>query len=215
MPDAQSSSWPYPQEEGGDDRRIKSRCCRPSSPTDSPIFPAQGSQDPTAAVWHGMGSRGRVGSWEEHRSPVWRSSCYDRAVHGGSLLAPTRTVTCFKECPVHSRLVCAWVQEVASMDSLLTTFHVSPWFQKDEPSSRLNKVPPMGAPKAAATPAAAPADTKSRLSLRKRRGEGERAHLLFKKEPSEHFFIHEPYPSQPVSVRITKSRVLTGSHSCL
>lgn len=80
------------------DRRIKSRCCRPSSPTDSPIFTAQGSQDRTAAVWHGMGSRGRVGSWEEHRSPVWRSSCYDGAVHGGSLLAPTRTVTCFKEC---------------------------------------------------------------------------------------------------------------------
>lgn len=51
----------------------------------------------------------------------------------------------------------------------LTTFHVSPWFQKDEPSSRLNKVPPMGAPKAAATPAAAPADTKSRLSLRRER----------------------------------------------
>lgn len=46
-----------------------------------------------------------------------------------------------------------------------STFHVSPWFQKDEPSSRLNKVPPIGAPKAAATPAAAPADTKSRLSL--------------------------------------------------
>lgn len=61
----------------------------------------------------------------------------------------------------------------------LTTFHVSPWFQKDEPSSRLNKVPPIGAPKAAATPAAAPADTKSRLSLRKRKG-GENV-CLFKK----------------------------------
>lgn len=66
----------------------------------------------------------------------------------------------------------------------LTTFHVSPWFQKDEPSSRLNKVPPIGAPKAAATPAAAPADTKSRLSLRKRR-EGEENVCLFKKEPSD------------------------------
>lgn len=55
---------------------------------------------------------------------------------------------------------------------LLTTFHVSPWFQKDEPSSRLNKVPPMGAPKAAATPAAAPADTKSRLSLRRAERDG-------------------------------------------
>lgn len=65
-----------------------------------------------------------------------------------------------------------------SPKGLLTTFHVSPWFQKDEPSSRLNKVPPMGAPKAAATPAAAPADTKSRLSLREDRERwftGERA----------------------------------------
>lgn len=59
----------------------------------------------------------------------------------------------------------------ASLQVLLTTFHVSPWFQKDEPSSRLNRVPPMGAPKAAATPAAAPADTKSRLSLRGEDGE--------------------------------------------
>lgn len=47
-----------------------------------------------------------------------------------------------------------------------TTFQVRAWFQKDEPSSRLNRVPPIGAPKAAATPAAAPADTKSRLSLK-------------------------------------------------
>ncbi len=46
-----------------------------------------------------------------------------------------------------------------------TTFHVRAWFQKDDPSSRLKSVPPMGAPKAAATPAAAPADTKSLLSL--------------------------------------------------
>jgi len=51
-------------------------------------------------------------------------------------------------------------------ESLLTTFHVSPWFQKEEPSSKLKRVPPIGAPKAAATPAAAPADTKSLLSLK-------------------------------------------------
>ena len=56
---------------------------------------------------------------------------------------------------------------------------MSPWFQKDEPSSRLNKVPPMGAPKAAATPAAAPADTKSRLSLRREERDG-----LSEKQPS-------------------------------
>lgn len=47
-----------------------------------------------------------------------------------------------------------------------TTFQVRAWFQKEEPSSRLKSVPPMGAPKAAATPAAAPADTKSLLSLK-------------------------------------------------
>lgn len=50
---------------------------------------------------------------------------------------------------------------------------MSPWFQKDEPSSRLNKVAPIGAPKAAAMPAAAPADTKSRLSLGRERGKQE------------------------------------------
>lgn len=47
-----------------------------------------------------------------------------------------------------------------------TTFQVRAWFQKDEPSSRLKSVPPIGAPKAAATPAAAPAETKSLLSLK-------------------------------------------------
>lgn len=84
--------------------------------------------------------------------------------------------------------------------SLLTTFHVSPWFQKDEPSSRLNKVPPIGAPKAAATPAAAPADTKSRLSLWKRREGRENVCLLRKglqtKEPTSYCFTYEPSPSQ-------------------
>lgn len=47
-----------------------------------------------------------------------------------------------------------------------TTFQVRAWFQKEEPSSRLKRVPPIGAPKAAATPAAAPADTKSLFSLK-------------------------------------------------
>lgn len=46
-----------------------------------------------------------------------------------------------------------------------TVFQVRDWFQNELPSSRLNRTPPMGAPKAAATPAAAPAETKSRLSL--------------------------------------------------
>ena len=50
----------------------------------------------------------------------------------------------------------------------LTVLQVRAWFQKDDPSSRLNSTPPMGAPKAAATPAAAPLDTKSRLSLWKK-----------------------------------------------
>lgn len=75
--------------------------------------------------------------------------------------------------------------------ALLTTLHVSHWFQKDEPSSRLNRVPPMGAPKAAATPAAAPADTKSRLSLRG----GERDGLSEKQSSGckgqfAHFLMH-------------------------
>lgn len=68
-----------------------------------------------------------------------------------------------KSCPDETWGGGGWL---SSGKALLTTLHVSPWFQKDEPSSRLNRVPPMGAPKAAATPAAAPADTKSRLSLR-------------------------------------------------
>jgi len=37
--------------------------------------------------------------------------------------------------------------------------------QKEAPSSKENSTPPIGAPKAAATPAAAPQDTKSRFSL--------------------------------------------------
>lgn len=55
---------------------------------------------------------------------------------------------------------------LAELQNPRTTFQVRAWFQKEEPSSRLNRVPPIGAPKAAATPAAAPAETKSRLSLR-------------------------------------------------
>jgi hypothetical protein len=42
--------------------------------------------------------------------------------------------------------------------------HVSVWFQKDAPSSKTNKTPPIGAPNAEATPAAAPQATKSRFS---------------------------------------------------
>ena len=47
----------------------------------------------------------------------------------------------------------------------VTILQVRFWFQKLAPSSKENSVPPIGAPKAAATPAAAPAETKSRLSL--------------------------------------------------
>ena len=47
----------------------------------------------------------------------------------------------------------------------LTVLHVRDWFQNEEPSSKLKRTPPMGAPNAAATPAAAPEETKSRLSL--------------------------------------------------
>ena len=41
---------------------------------------------------------------------------------------------------------------------------VSAWFQKLQPSSKLKRTPPIGAPKAAATPAAAPPETKSRIT---------------------------------------------------
>ena len=51
-----------------------------------------------------------------------------------------------------------------SNNMTLTILHVSAWFQKLAPSSRLNRTPPTGAPKAADTPAAAPAETKSRFS---------------------------------------------------
>lgn len=44
------------------------------------------------------------------------------------------------------------------------TFQVNLEDQKEEASSRLNNIPPTGAPNAAATPAAAPPDTKSLLS---------------------------------------------------
>jgi len=44
------------------------------------------------------------------------------------------------------------------------TFQVSFVDQNELASSKLNKTPPTGAPKAAATPAAAPPETKSLLS---------------------------------------------------
>ena len=47
---------------------------------------------------------------------------------------------------------------------LLTTLQTNSVFQKEAASSTLNKVPPTGAPKAAETPDAAPAATKSRTS---------------------------------------------------
>lgn len=46
----------------------------------------------------------------------------------------------------------------------LTTCHTRSVFQKLAASSTLNRVPPTGAPKAADTPEAAPAATKSRIS---------------------------------------------------
>ena len=46
-----------------------------------------------------------------------------------------------------------------------TILQTRAWFQNEAPSSRLNNTPPTGAPKAADTPAAAPADTKSRFSV--------------------------------------------------
>ena len=45
------------------------------------------------------------------------------------------------------------------------TRQVRLWFQKLAPSSSANRTPPTGDPKAAATPAAAPPDTKSRFYL--------------------------------------------------
>ena len=42
---------------------------------------------------------------------------------------------------------------------------VSSKAQKDAPSSSANKTPPIGAPKALATPAAAPHEMKSRFSI--------------------------------------------------
>ena len=51
---------------------------------------------------------------------------------------------------------------------------VSAWFQKEAPSSKLNRTPPTGAPNAAATPAAAPPDIEQTVAslkaLVKRRG---------------------------------------------
>ena len=45
-----------------------------------------------------------------------------------------------------------------------TTLHVNSLLQKLAASSTLKRVPPTGAPKAADTPAAAPPDTRSRIS---------------------------------------------------
>ena len=49
--------------------------------------------------------------------------------------------------------------------------HDSVVVQKDDTSSMENSRPPTGAPKAEATPAAAPADTKLRLTIRLCQGE--------------------------------------------
>ena len=46
-----------------------------------------------------------------------------------------------------------------------TVLQVRGWFQNEEPPSKLKSTPPSGAPKAAATPAAAPLDAKSLLYL--------------------------------------------------
>ena len=54
---------------------------------------------------------------------------------------------------------------ITQQQSSLTILHVRAWFQKLAPSSRLNRTPPIGAPNAADTPAAAPPDTKSRFSV--------------------------------------------------
>ena len=42
---------------------------------------------------------------------------------------------------------------------------VKAWFQKEDPSSSEKRTPPIGAPNAADTPAAEPAETNSRFSL--------------------------------------------------
>ena len=61
-------------------------------------------------------------------------------------------------------------QQTVRVNKLGSTIRqVKPWFQKEAPSSKLNKTPPTGAPKAAATPAAAPPDTKSRFSVSDRK----------------------------------------------
>ena len=51
------------------------------------------------------------------------------------------------------------------MQEQIKTFQVSAVDQKELASSKENNIPPTGAPKAAATPAAAPPLTKLRLSL--------------------------------------------------
>lgn len=153
-----------------------------------------------AAVWHGCTVGGRGGLIEEHKSLLFGAyGTVTGKFLGASLPAPTEGqfhVSSDVECILDS---CLGLR--GGIHSVLTTFHVSPWFQKDEPSSRLNKVPPIGAPKAAATPAAAPADTKSRLSLRKRREGGERMFVYLRKrlrteESVSYCFTYEPSPSQ-------------------
>ena len=51
----------------------------------------------------------------------------------------------------------------------LTIRHVSDWFQKLAPSSKAKRTPPIGAPNAADTPAAAPQAMKSRFTWSQRK----------------------------------------------
>ena len=54
---------------------------------------------------------------------------------------------------------------IAVVKVIHTVLQVRAWFQNEDPPSKLNNTPPKGAPKAAATPAAAPLEAKSRLYL--------------------------------------------------
>ena len=71
------------------------------------------------------------------------------------------------EINIHSKILNILYRFVCVMRfiSKLTILHVSAWFQKLAPSSKLNSTPPTGAPKAAETPAAAPPETKSLFSV--------------------------------------------------
>lgn len=94
-----------------------------------------------------------------------------------------------------------WVWRwVVKLEGLLTTLHVGLGSRRANPSSRLNRVPQWGAQKAATTPAAAPADTKSLVSLRWREivylrnsPQAARAFLLCM---HRHFIISRPKNSQ-------------------